>query len=71
MQVMTDLTLMIGVSITTPMKVYQEIMSQRKHWRTIDEFLQGMPPGHQETQQKDVGIAPAGTNLYIMSKKRQ
>jgi hypothetical protein len=29
-----------------------------------------MPPGHQEAQQKDVGIAPAGTNLYIMSKKR-
>jgi len=30
-----------------------------------------MPPGHQEAQQKDVGIAPTGTNLYIMSKKCQ
>ena len=37
----------------------------------IDEFLQGMPPGRQEAQQKAVGIAPAGTNLYIMPKKRQ
>jgi hypothetical protein len=70
MQVMTDLTLMIGVSITTPMKACQGIMSQRKLWRNIDnEFLQGMPPGHQEAQQKDVGIASAGTDLYIMSKK--
>ena len=33
------------------------------------EFLQGLSPGHQETQQKDVGIAPAGTESVHYVKK--
>jgi hypothetical protein len=30
--------------------------------------MQGMSLGHQETQQKVVGLAQADTDLYIMSK---